>query len=223
MDKEGLKHKGLLINEILEHKIIAICRNVADDVIVDVAGALYEGGIKFVEVTFDQSGKSPECKTEKQIISLREHFAGRIHVGAGTVLTPEQVDRAFKAGAEYIISPDTNPEVIKRTVSLGLVSIPGALTPTEIQNAHACGADFVKLFPAGEMGISYIKAVTAPLNHIRLLAVGGVNEDNLADFFKAGIKGAGIGSNIIKKNLLEQKDFKGITKLAGLYSALGRG
>lgn len=144
-------------------------------------------------------------------------------MGAGTVLTPEQVDRAFKAGAEYIISPDTNPEVIKRTVSLGLVSIPGALTPTEIQYAHACGADFVKLFPAGEMGISYIKAVTAPLNHIRLLAVGGVNEDNLADFFKAGIKGAGIGSNIIKKNLLEQKDFKGITKLAGLYSALGRG
>ena len=125
---------------------------------------------------------------------------------------------ARDAGAKYIISPNTDEKVIKKTNECGMVSIPGALTPTEIQYAHACGADFVKLFPADNLGIGYIKAVLAPLSHIKLLAVGGVNENNLKDFLNVGVKGVGIGSNITKKELIKQGQYDEITKLAKKYT-----
>ncbi len=210
--------KNELVEEILKHKTIAICRNVPDEHLLFIAEALCKGGIKFIEVTFDQSGNSPQGQTLKQIFSLKKQFEDRMHVGAGTVLNTDQVISAFDAGAEYIISPDTNENVIRKTVDMGMVSIPGALTPTEIQAAFACGADFIKLFPAGEMGIGYVKAILAPLNHVKLLAVGGIDENNLVDFLKAGVKGAGIGSNIIRKDLVAAKDYAGITRLAKLYA-----
>ncbi|MBO5776255.1 MAG: bifunctional 4-hydroxy-2-oxoglutarate aldolase/2-dehydro-3-deoxy-phosphogluconate aldolase, partial [Clostridia bacterium] len=118
-----------------------------------------KGGIKLVEVTFDQSGKITDEETASNIRAIKEHFAGRIRVGAGTFMTVEQVELAYKAGAEYIISPDCYEPVIRKTRELGMVSMPGALTPTEAANAHRWGADFVKIFPNSEMKISYLKAL----------------------------------------------------------------
>ena len=151
---------------------------------------------------------------------LAEHFDGRMYIGAGTVLTEKQVKLTKDAGGKFIISPDTNRAVIEKTCSLGLVSMPGALTPSEIQSAHSFGADFVKLFPITNMGSSYVKAVKAPLSHIRLLAVGGIDEKNMSEYFKAGICGFGIGSNIVDKKLIEAGRFSEITELAQKYTAV---
>jgi len=99
-----------------------------------------------------------------------------------------------------------------------MVSMPGALTPSEIQTAHICGADFVKLFPVSSLGSSYVKAVKAPLSHIKFLAVGGINEENMAEYIRSGVCGFGIGTNIVDKKMLADDDYAGITRLARKYT-----
>ena len=138
--------------------------------------------------------------------------------GAGTVTSLQMLELAKNAGARFVVSPDTNEAVIRATVAAGMVSMPGALTPTEIVTAHSCGADFVKLFPAGTQGTAYFKAVTAPLNHIRLLAVGGVNEKNIGDFLSAGAVGAGVGGNLVNKTWIANGEFEKITALARAFT-----
>ena len=135
-------------------------------------------------------------------------------VGAGTVTTTELVELTAKAGGKFIISPDTNPDVIRRTRELDMVSMPGALTPTEIMTAHRAGADYVKLFPAGDLGPNYVKAVRAPISHVKMTAVGGINEKNMADFLKAGVCGFGIGGNLANKAWIEAGEFDKITETA---------
>ncbi len=208
-----------VISQIDKYKIIAIVRGLTDEELIPTVEAMYEGGIKLVEVTFDQSGKLPEDYVANQIKTLSEKFEGKMLVGAGTVMTLNQVDKAADAGAKYIISPNTDEAVIRHTVGRGIVSIPGALTPSEAANAKLWGADYVKLFPAGEIGLSYIKALSAPLNHVKLLAVGGINENNLSDFLSIGIKGVGVGSNIVKKDYIKSKEFGKITQLAKKYTS----
>lgn len=203
---------------IEKQKIIAIMRNVARKDVLPVAKALYEGGIRLVEVTFNQKSETGVADTSNSIKQINDFFSGRMFVGAGTVLTTKQVDAAVSAGAKYIISPNTNLAIIHHTVELGAVSIPGAFTPSEIVSAYGAGASFVKLFPADVLGISYIKAIRAPINHIPILAVGGVNDENLKDFFAAGITGVGIGSNIVKNSLIEKGEFDKLTELARKYT-----
>ena len=127
-------------------------------------------------------------------------------IGAGTVLTEQQVALTRQAGGKFIISPDTNEQVIRATRAADLVSIPGALTPSEAMTAHRAGADFVKLFPVSSMGPAYVKAVRAPLSHIRFLAVGGVNLNNLSDFLAAGACGVGMGIGEAEKQALAKGD-----------------
>ena len=210
--------KQEVIKYIDKHKIIAIIRGLTDDELIPTVEAMYNGGIKLVEVTFDQSGKFSEEYVANQIDIITQRYGDKLLVGAGTVMTKSQVDAAMNAGARYIISPNTDEEIIKYSVKNDLVSIPGALTPTEATNAHNWGADYVKLFPAGDLGLSYIKAVKAPLNHIKFLAVGGINEKNLSDFLCAGINGVGIGSNIVKKDFIKSGQFHEITLLSKNYT-----
>ena len=141
-----------------------------------------------------------------------------MYIGAGTVLTEAQVLLTKNSGGKFIISPNCDRGVISKTNSLGLVSIPGALTPTEAQNAYTYGADFVKLFPIANIGFEYFKAIKAPLSHIPFLAVGGVNLSNIKDYLKAGALGFGIGSNIIDKKLIAEEKFSEISELAKKYT-----
>lgn len=203
-----------IIKQVEQHKVIAIIRGVEPEKSLKVAKALYEGGIRMIEVTFDQKDEEKQKGTAESIRRISEYFQGEVYVGAGTVTNVKLVEMAAQAGAQYIISPDTAEDVIKRTRELGLVSMPGALTPTEIMNAHKWGADFVKLFPIGSLGTAYIKAVKAPLNHIKLLAVGGVNENNITEFLDAGCYGAGIGGNLVNKKWIENEEFEKITETA---------
>ena len=208
-----------VINDILKNKIIVIMRGYTMEELIFAVEAMEKGGVRLVEVTFDQSGKIPNEKTAEQIKVLSERFRGRVRIGAGTVMTPEQVELAYNAGAEYIISPDCYREVIEKTRELGMVSLPGAITPTEAANAHRWGADFVKLFPNSEFTPSYIKALTAPLSHIKFLAVGGVNADNLKEYLVNGAVGIGVGTAIASKELIKKGDLEGITELARNFTS----
>ena len=149
--------KEAVIQRILNEKVIAIVRGYTEKECMNLAKALHEGGVNLMEVTFDQ--KSPELRQQTvQILQmLNKELGDKMVFGAGTVTSVEMVQMAFEGGAKFIISPNLDPDVVKATVALGMVSIPGALTPTEIQQAHVCGADFVKVFPVSNMGISYIK------------------------------------------------------------------
>lgn len=217
--KKGVKRmKDVVIRTIEQQRMIAIIRGVAQEKLIPLAQALYDGGIRLMEVTYSANGSVPDEATAQCIHRLSSHFQGSMLFGAGTVLNCEQVRLTKEAGGLFIISPNTDAGVIAETCRQGLVSIPGALTPTEIMNAHSCGADFVKLFPVSNLGVEYVKAVRAPLSHVKLLAVGGIDENNMADYLKAGICGFGVGSNITNKRMIDNNDWNGITALAKKYT-----
>ena len=206
-----------VIQSVLNEKIVVIVRGIEKDKLIPLAEAMYAGGIRLLEITYSATGNPTDEETAENIRMLSEHFEGRMYIGAGTVLTPEQVEYTAKAGGKFIISPDTNPEVIKKTREIGLVSMPGSLTPSEITLADRSGADFVKLFPVTTLGADYVRAVRAPLSHIKLLAVGGVDTENMRDYLAAGASGFGLGSNILNKKMLADGDYDGITALAAKY------
>jgi len=207
-----------VLKAIEENKIITIVRGVESCKLIPLAEAMYEGGIRLLEITYSANGSVSDEETAKNIEILSKHFEGRMFIGAGTVITEKQVELTKQAGGKFIISPDTYENVIRKTRELDMVSMPGALTPSEIQLAHRYGADFVKMFPITNMGIEYVKAVKAPLSHIKLLAVGGIDENNMADYLKAGVCGFGIGSNIVNKKLIDANDFEAITELAKKFT-----
>lgn len=209
--------KERVVRNIRERKCIAIVRGVDSEDCVSLARALYDGGINMMEITFDQTAKDGWRNTLHGIQSVCEALPGRMYVGAGTVMSEEQLLLAVNAGAEYIIFPHTDEALIRRTVSLGLTAIPGAFTPTEAVRAYEAGASFVKLFPAGSLGTGYMKAMTGPLKHIPFLAVGDIHEHNIAEFLQAGACGAGIGGNLINKEWIQQKEYGKITELAKIY------
>ena len=208
-----------IIQEILDKKIISIVRGVEPDKMVRIAEALYQGGVTMIEVTFNQKNPDSWQETADSIAAIKAAMGDRMFVGAGTVTSVELVDMAAKAGAGYIISPDTDPDVIARTRELGLVSLPGAYTPTEAKQAHNAGADFVKLFPCVGDAPAYLKALCAPLSHIQFLAVGGVTADNAADFLKAGAVGIGVGSSLVNKKWADAGEFYKITEEAKRFVA----
>jgi len=206
-----------VIRMIEKEKLIVIVRGVERKQLIPLAEAMYAGGIRLLEVTYSANGAISDEDTAENIRILAEHLEGRMYIGAGTVIKPEQVDLTKAAGGSFIISPDTYKKVIKKTRKCNMVSIPGALTATEVQVAHRAGADFVKMFPITDMGPAYVKAVRTPLSHIKFLAVGGVDLGNIAEYKNAGVCGFGVGSNIIDKKMLANEDFAGITELAKEY------
>lgn len=161
-----------LLSCLRQDKLIAICRGAEGESLLSLAAAIRDGGIRFIEVTFQQEREDCADLARRNIKALCG-MPGIIP-GAGTVLSPDQVRAAYEAGAKYIVSPNTDPAVIAETKRLGLVSIPGALTPSEIMAAHNAGADLVKLFPTATMGLKYFKDLRAPLSHIGLVVTAGI-------------------------------------------------
>lgn len=199
-------------------KIIAIARGIEADDLLRFAEAIYKGGVRLLELPFSPSAPETDAQNAGNIRLLADAFAGKMCIGAGTVLTPEQVELTASAGGCFVISPNTDKTVIERTRALGLVSVPGALTPTEIVAARNYGADLVKLFPAANFGADYVKAITAPLSHIPLLAVGGITPENIPVFREAGVCGFGIGSAIADRTLIQAGHFEKITELARRFT-----
>ena len=189
---------------VLETKVVAIVRGFAPDVCLKLADSYRQGGIRLVEVTFNQKAPETWKDTASAIRAIRSEFAGQMRVGAGTVLTEEQLSICEDAGGEYIVTPNVKPALIRSAVERGLVAMPGALTPSEAVDAWEAGASFVKLFPAGALGPDYVKAVRAPLSHIPFLAVGGVSASNAAAFMRAGCVGVGVGGNLTNKEWIAE-------------------
>lgn len=208
----------MALQTILDNKVIVIVRGVAKEALIPLVQAMYDGGIRLVECTYDASGKISDEEIAGNIEMLAKHFAGKMQIGAGTVLTLKQVALTKEAGGTFIISPDTNVEVIQYTKELGLVSIPGAITPTEVATANRAGADFIKLFPIDLYGPKYIKTLKAPLSNARFLAVNGITADNMGEYLEAGACGVGVGSGIVNKTKIADKDWAGITELAKKYT-----
>lgn len=211
--------ESAVIRRITEEKLIVILRGIHGEKLRLLVDAIRRGGVKLVECTFDATGNFPAEETAKDIAMLVEHFGDEMLFGAGTVLSEKQVELTKAAGGKFIISPDTNADVIRKTKELGLVSIPGALTPSEVTAATRAGADFVKLFPISSLGADYLKAIKAPLSHVRFLAVGGIRLDNMDAYQKAGACGFGIGANFADKSALENGDWDAITAGAAQYVA----
>lgn len=205
-----------ILQQIRKERLIVILRGIPEDKLIPTVGAVLEGGCSLVEVTFDHTSREAMDTTLRGISALREHFGDALFVGAGTVLDCGDVFAAKSAGASFMISPHTDKGVITATRKMGLVSIPGAYTPTEIVNAYQWGADFVKLFPLTGNPAEYIRAVRAPLKHIPMLAVGGVSPDNLPEIMTTGVSGVGVGSGIAKGSEIAQfsepSDFEVITR-----------
>lgn len=206
-----------IIQAVKDHKIIAIVRGVESEKCLRVAQALYDGGIRLMEITYNQKAPDSWEETARTIGTVARAYEGKMYVGAGTVTCTELVELTAKHGGQFIISPDVNEKVIRRTCELGLISMPGALTPTEVMTAHTAGAHFVKLFPAGNLGVGYLKAVKAPISHVDLLVVGGVDEKNIGAFLAAGAVGAGIGGNLVNSAWVENGEFDKITEVAKLF------
>jgi 2-dehydro-3-deoxyphosphogluconate aldolase/(4S)-4-hydroxy-2-oxoglutarate aldolase len=195
-------------------RIVAIVRGFAPDVCLRLAESYARGGIRLVEVTFAQKAPETWKDTAAAIRAIKDHFGAEMKVGAGTVLTEEQLSMCEQAGGEYMITPNVKPELIRECVRRGLVAMSGALTPSEVVDAWEAGASFIKVFPAGNMGPGYIKALRAPLAHIPLLAVGGITPDNVADFIKAGCVGAGVGGTLTNKEWIAAGEWSKIEAVA---------
>lgn len=200
-----------IVNTLLTARITAIVRGIAEEKLRCTADALYEGGVRTIEVTFDTPGAA------EMIRLLKKEYADKMLVGAGTVLDTETCRTAILAGADFVLAPTLNTDVIRMCNRYGRAAVPGVLTPTEILTALEAGADIVKVFPAGTLGPAYIKDIKGPLKQATIMVVGGVSLENCADFFRAGAACAGIGSNLVSKALIEADDYAAIAERARAF------
>ncbi len=183
------------------HKIILIVRGVTEDMILHIADAAFEAGIKLMEVT---------CNTKSfraVIVRLCDHMGDKMIIGAGTVVTKDLCYQAMEAGAKFIVAPDVNPNVVDTCIKMNTAVFPGASTATEILTAKRCGAKMVKIFPAAAIGPTYIKMLKGPIDDVDFIAVGGIRLDNIGEFISSGCVGIGIGGSVISHHVIEQKDY----------------
>jgi len=199
-----------IINAIEKNKVFGIARGIPVEFFHDAMETLYQAGIRLIEVTFDR--KNGDEQTIECLKILRSEFSDKLIYGVGTVTECSQVETARSMGCHFIVSPDCDPEVIRKTKKLEMISIPGAMTATEVVVANRAGADFVKLFPGGIFGPEYFKALSAPLSDIKFIAVGGVDTGNIPAFYKAGAVGFGIGSNLVNNQYIITKNFEALSK-----------
>ena len=206
-------NKQQITNYLTDNGIIAIVRADSATGLTRTVEAVMEGGVRCIEVTMTTPGALGCIETASTKLANAD-----VCLGVGSVLDAETARLAILAGAQYVVSPITSPAVIQMSHRYGKPCMPGAYTPTEIYNAWMLGGDIIKVFPANNGGLGYIKAVRAPLPQIMIAPTGGVNLDNLADFVKAGVVAIGVGSNLVSKKLIEAQDYKGLAENARRYA-----
>lgn len=198
---------------IKEHGIVAIIRGQKQENILPIIEALWKGGIRIAEITADTPGITAALR------ETVDEFGEEMLIGAGTVLDPETAKSVIDSGAKFIISPTLNTDTIRLTKRYGLMSIPAAMTPTEMLSAYEAGADLIKLFPAGSLGPDYIKAVKGPLPQIPIMPTGGIDVNNMETFFKAGAAAVGIGGSLVRGNMeVTKESLEALTAKARLYA-----
>ncbi|REK52877.1 MAG: 2-dehydro-3-deoxyphosphogluconate aldolase [Thermobacillus sp.] len=201
---------------LLKERIVAIVRGLEGEAADRAAEALVGGGIRLVEVTMNTPGAL------KTIAGWREKFDGRAAIGAGTVLDLQMAKEAAAAGAMYLISPNLDEEVIAFGAERGLSVWPGVMTPTEIVRAWKAGAEAVKVFPMASLGVGYLAEIRAPLDHIPMIATGGVDLTTIRSYFEAGAAAVGIGSRLLNREWIKAGDFERLTDNARRYVEIVR-
>jgi 2-dehydro-3-deoxyphosphogluconate aldolase / (4S)-4-hydroxy-2-oxoglutarate aldolase len=186
--------------------MVAILRNIPSDRLMSIAKCMVTSGISTMEITVNTPGAFDSIQ------SLQDKYGAKLNIGAGTVCNLNDMHGALDAGAQFIVMPICDEDVINYCVIHKIPVFPGAYTPTEIYKAWQMGASMVKVFPASDLGPSYIRDVLAPLNEIKLMPTGGVTMENIGSFFEAGAKAVGIGGGIVPKKLIDAEDWKGLEK-----------
>lgn len=184
--------------------IVGIIRGLSVDDVRQVLPIYQQAGLTTIEITMNTPGAS------QMIEEALLEFSGQLNIGAGTVRSIADLNKAASAGAQFIVTPTLNEAVIRACVEQTIPVFPGALTPTEIDVAWSLGATMVKIYPANVFGPDYIRDVKAPLNDVKLLPTGGVDISTIAAFFNAGADGVGMGSQLIDRNLIQQRDWKAL-------------
>jgi 2-dehydro-3-deoxyphosphogluconate aldolase/(4S)-4-hydroxy-2-oxoglutarate aldolase len=206
--------REVLLRRVLDCGIVAVVRSPDSPQLVEVCGALAEGGVTVVEITMTVPDALDVVR------EVRRTLGDRLLIGAGTVLDPETARAALLAGAEYLVAPTVNLDVIRLCRRYDKLVMPGAFTPTEVLTAWEAGADIVKVFPADVVGPAYFKALRGPLPQVRLMPTGGVDLTTAADFLKAGACCLGVGGQLVEPKAVAARDFDRIRSLARQYVAI---
>jgi 2-dehydro-3-deoxyphosphogluconate aldolase/(4S)-4-hydroxy-2-oxoglutarate aldolase len=205
--------KPEILDRILNPGIVAIIRADSCEQLIDAATALYEGGVTGMEVTMT----TPHALGV--IADVHKKFGDKVLIGVGSVLDTETARLAILAGAEFVVTPITRPAVIQLCNRYSKPIASGAFTPTECLTAHESGSDFVKLFPADQVGPTYIKNILAPMPMLRIVPTGGVTIDTAASFIHAGCVALAAGSSLVSKEILKNRDWKKLTETAAGFVA----
>lgn len=204
-------HRPPIPGELEATRVVAILRRTEPRLAVETAEALLAGGVRAVEVTWNSPGVLDMLR------AIRDALGSRLLLGAGTVLDAESAGAALEAGARFVVSPHTDPELVGALARRGIPCIPGAGTATEVLSAWRAGASLVKLFPAGSLGPSYLRELRGPLGDVPLLPTGGVTLDNAAAFVAAGAWGLGLGSALADPGLVAARQFDELTRRAAVF------
>jgi len=211
-----MRSKSEICSLLLDPGIIAVVRAQKTEQVVPLSEALLAGGVIAIEITLT---------TPNAFQAIREacaKFGERALIGVGTVLNANACRDALEAGAEFVVTPVCRPELVPVVHSAGRPIMLGAFSPTEAQTAHEAGADFIKIFPADTFGPAYIKALRAPLPHLRIVPTGGVEVHNVRDFLQAGCVALGVGSALVSAKILQVADWQELTRKAGDFVRAAR-
>jgi len=212
----AMSSKTDIIGHLIDPGIIAVVRAPSPDLVGELAEALVRGGVIAIEITLS----TPDAM--RAIRETAARLGDRALIGVGTVLKPDQCATALEAGAQFIVSPILRSELVPLAHQANRPIMLGAYSPTEAQLAHEAGADFVKLFPADALGPGFIKSLLAPLPHLRFVPTGGVELNNAADFLKAGAVALGVGSALVSRQILENRDWNELSRLAAAFVRAAR-
>jgi 2-dehydro-3-deoxyphosphogluconate aldolase / (4S)-4-hydroxy-2-oxoglutarate aldolase len=211
-----MRNKSDIISLLIDPGIIAVVRAQQAAQVLPLFEALIAGGIRAIEITMT----TPNALAA--IREAREKIGERALIGVGTVLDVDTCRAAIKAGAEFVVTPICRTELVAIAHAADCPIMLGAYTPTEAQLAHEAGADFIKIFPADSLGAGYIKALRAPLPHLRIVPTGGVDVHNVADFLKAGCAALGVGSSLVSAKILQEANWPELTRRATAFVTAAR-
>jgi 2-dehydro-3-deoxyphosphogluconate aldolase/(4S)-4-hydroxy-2-oxoglutarate aldolase len=211
-----MRSRSEIVSLLVDPGIIAVLRTHQPEQVLPACAALLEGGVNALEVTLTVPGALDLLR------QARQRFEARAVVGVGTVLNELQCREAIAAGAEFIVSPITSAALVTAAHAADRPVMLGAYTPTEAQTAYEAGADFIKLFPADQLGPAYVKALRAPLPHLRIVPTGGVDLYTATDFLRAGCAALGVGSSLLSPQILRESNWPELTRLARAFVDVAR-
>lgn len=199
---------------IKNNRLIGILRNVDNNILPYYIEAIIKGGIHAVEIAMN----TPDGA--EQIARTKSQFGSDILIGAGTAITPERINEAYDAGATFFLTPSATEDILRYFHQRNLSVLPGVFSPSDVEICLKYGMRTLKLFPAADLPLSYIKSMKGPFSNTDYVAVGGVNLNNLAGFFNSGFIGAGIASSLIPEHYVQEKDWKGAANHVRLFSKI---